>query len=351
MFKVGDRVYDKAINANGYVVDTRTGLRPVKVQYFWAMFSKFTMGWPERTRSQWHTETPDKVRWADEEELVSTPMPDSITNTVGMFGKRILNKRIRLIAEIERYRYGDFCDIVIRYGKRPDGYRTEGLVKLILNHNLTINKWDQCCLLGDLAPAVEAYPDDSMEGQDWIVKPMYSVGGKGIENWNGYNHEGKYLQRRINKTREFRAHVYLWAKDQVPLIQEKIIDDRSQLCWNMKQGGKFHYMHEPAIGKENLDADLVQGIKDISTRALKKLKYDMGGVDLCMDEDGKLWILEVNSYWGQREMTLASTKMTFNELRHIDIDSYVRDRWVCGDTVDDRLEHPCTFSSPYDCIV
>jgi hypothetical protein len=181
-------------------------------------------------------------------------------------------------------------------------------------------------LLG-LCPETLEAPRADMSGY-WIVKPHYSVGGKGIVDWEGNNHHGKYLQRKIIKDREFRAHGFLWAKDKVPLIQEKTIGNKNQLCWNMKKGGSFKYVHEPAIGINKLDKDTVDRITNLSILALQRLKYDMGGVDLCMDESGELFILEVNSYWGQREMTMAATKMTFGELWNIDIDEYKRTRWL-----------------------
>jgi len=321
--RIGDRVYDKHINANGYVLDVDENAQAAEVQYFWGFHSNL---WFHRTRAMWHTETADKRRWAEISDLIKTPMPTIKKNTVGMFGKRILNTRIKLLAELPAYNYGDVCDIVIRYGIRPQDWRMDG-VELVLNHNLTINKWDQCVKLKDLVPDVLAAPATEMDG-DWIVKPHYSVGGKGIEDWTGNNHHGKYLQRKIIKDREFRAHGFLWAKDKVPLIQEKTIFDKSQLCWNMKKGGSFHYCHQPVRGVEKLDADLVKRITDMSVDALKRLKYDMGGVDLCLDTDGELYILEVNSYWGQREMTMASTKTTFAELWNLDIAEYKRTRWL-----------------------
>jgi len=324
----GDRVYDKAINANGYVL--HCSLAGATVQYFWGMHSKYDMNWPERTRAQWHTETPDKQRLVTNlNDLVVTPFPATKRNKVGMFGRRILNTRIGLIAEIPRWKYGNpDVDILIRYGVRPYGSHVQGDT-LILNHNLTINKWDQCVKLRGLVPDVLARPEDGMDTPDdkWIVKPHFSVGGKGIEDWNGTNHHGKYLQRRINKAREFRAHGFLWAKDKVPLIQEKTICDRSQLCWNMKKGGSFHYCYQPTRGVDKLGPELVERIKNITIDALKKLKYDMGGVDLVMDDNGELFILEVNSYWGQREMTLASTKQSFYELWNLDINDYKATRW------------------------
>ena len=101
--EIGDRVYDKKINANGYIISGPNVTGRWEVQYFWGMHSKYEMQWFERTRTQWHTETPDKQTWVDFEALIITPMPIIRRNKVGMFANRVLNQRIGLIAEFPRY--------------------------------------------------------------------------------------------------------------------------------------------------------------------------------------------------------------------------------------------------------
>jgi hypothetical protein len=106
-----------------------------------------------------------------------------------------------------------------------------------------------------------------------------------------------------------------------------MITDRSQLCWNKKQGGTFHYPYSPRSGRDDLEPELRERISDMAIEATKRLKYDFGGIDLALDEDGELWIFEVNSRMGLREMSFATYKPILWELYNIDIDDYKATRW------------------------
>jgi len=343
--QTGDRVYDKEHNANGYIIES--GSQMSKVQYFWAKYSRL---FPPRRI--WQKATPDKQAWVNNTSLILTPKPIG-HNKVTMFGTRSLDKLIRLICEIPYRRQGDESDIIIHYG---NGHSYAGDA-LVINSNPIWNKYKQCNLLGNLAPKVLNDPRDGMDGNDWIVKPFQSIGGHGIANWDGMNHHGKYLQKKVTKVREFRAHCFLWANPKVPLIQEKMISDRDQLCWNKKQGSTFHYPHQiPDLGRNNLEPELVERITNMSIEALKKLKYDFGGIDFGLDDNGELFIFEVNSRMGLREMSFATYKNIMWQLYDLDIDDYKANRWEplyrpVLPLYRPILPCPCTQSAnPNDCV-
>ena len=140
------------------------------------------------------------------------------------------------------------------------------------------------------------------------------MGGKNIKKYSRGDITYGYFQKEIKKVREFRAHVFLWGECKVPLIQEKTVDDPTQLTWNKKQGGKFHTVFQHIPHKRNTDDRLFNKIVTLSVEATKAIGYDMGGVDLALDNDGKLWVFEINSRMGLREKSLCTYKTKFWEL-------------------------------------
>jgi hypothetical protein len=142
---------------------------------------------------------------------------------------------------------------------------------------------------------------------------------------------GEYYQRRFDKVREFRVHVFLWMDNPVPFIQEKVIKDRDQLCWNKKQGGKFRYVYQDGLteGKymDALSVDLRNKLSTAALSACKKLEYDFGGVDIGVDANGNVKIFEVNSRMGLREQSLFTYKRAIQALRHLDIQTYREERF------------------------
>jgi hypothetical protein len=312
--QVGDRVYYQDAIGNGIIVEEKDD--QLKVEFLWGKYMhRFS------PRKIWQRREADKSLWLYENDLTLTPRPTQKINSVGFGGSRSLDKLVQLISEIPQAQYGH--DITINYGSGvPVGSQ------LSINLHPVYNKLEQCQLMGDLTPPSQDIPCDAM-GDDWIVKPYNSIGGRGIEEWDGENHHGKYLQQKINKVREFRVHCFLWADPMVPLIQEKMIDDRNQLCWNKKQGGRFHYLHMPLIPcQKQLDTPLINQMTIMAIDALKRLKYDFGGIDFGLDDEGKLWIFEVNSRMGLREMSLATYKQMFWQLHNLDIKRYKAERWA-----------------------
>jgi hypothetical protein len=167
----------------------------------------------------------------------------------------------------------------------------------------------------------------------WMAKPFQSIGGRNMyrinlealyaeqrPNWSTH-----YAQRIIPKIREFRAHTFRWLDNPVPLIQEKTVTDRSQLCWNLEQGGVFRYPYQPLIGRLRMlreESELVSRISGIARRACSAIGYDFGGVDIGLVDSGELYVFEVNARMGVREQTLACYKEAFDKLRTISVQDY-----------------------------
>jgi hypothetical protein len=311
-YEIGDRIYHRNQIANGIITDFRSHTQHkdwIGVKFMWAKMSPsyHNIILPRR-------ENGDKVElWTRPSELVLTPKPKQ-TKNIKMFGRVGFKKRLRAVCEIKR-QYKDrfkYTDIVLGYG------RTKSWVPYdlpMINRNVNCNKYEQSVMLGHMAPEVLHLSQygHSTSPEDWILKPYYSVGGDGIQSYLEQTpyHKPRYLQRKINKVREFRAHFYSWPEDfnnQVPLIQEKIIYDKTQLCWNKNKGGTFVYKYQPHLGTDELDTELRKDIQKVAIRACNAIDYDMGGVDIGLDDEGRLWVFEVNSMVGMREKTLATFK-------------------------------------------
>ena len=329
MLNIGDRVYHKEARGNGIITDideTKTKDKYV-VEFLWGKYCEIKHG---DFRGFKHPER--KWQYCREEALIPIPWDyHNDINYVTFLGKRSLDRLMRAVCEIKPRRRRDGSDIVITYGQYK--HRVPSNV-FVLNRTLISNKYEQCKLLGGLAPISTKQEPNEDEG--WIAKPYYSMGGRGIydieDDTDPINFHTHYVQAKFNKVREFRAHCFLWMDNPVPLIQEKFIDNPDQLCWNKKQGGDFKFVYQELVPKLP-DGDFLTELErkeltDISVKALKLLKYDFGGVDIGMDAEGNFKIFEVNSRMGVKEQSLFTYKRVFNALRTLNLDSYKEERWI-----------------------
>jgi hypothetical protein len=321
MLEIGTRVYHKSKRANGIIIDIdNTKQRDkYKVKFFWAKYCDIPHGkWIKTSRPE------RKWMFASADQLIEYPFLTE-GNSLGFMGKRSLDVLIRNVCEIRKTRRYD--DIAINYGAGMPRFPK----RLVVNGKLVYNKFTQCRILGeDLAPQVAERPPES---EGWIAKPFMSLGGRNIYRIGErvFNPSTHYAQREFKKIREFRTHCFMWNDNPVPFIQEKKIDNRNQLCWNKKQGGRFWYPYQEGLTHNHeLDLSLVDReiMTKMSVEALKKLKYDFGGLDFGMDVNGNFKIFEVNSRMGLREMSFFTYKQMFNKLRGINIDAYKAARWV-----------------------
>jgi hypothetical protein len=259
---------------------------------------------------------------------LSYPGPNEIGgfNYVSMIGGRSMETLIRNVCEIPRRVKGDNSDIVINYGITNHSVPNS---IFMVNRNIVINKLMQVHTMGhDLALPSSRTRDDFE--YPVIIKPFRSIGGTGIREDDGQPlGDEEYYQFKFPKIREFRVHCFLWMDQPVTYIQEKVIEDKNQLTWNKKQGGKFRYAYQPAIGGK-YEGTIGFGhrlrMADMSISALKKLRMDFGGIDIAMDKDENFKIFEVNSRMGLRERSLFTYKEAFTALRTLSIDEYKQKR-------------------------
>jgi hypothetical protein len=298
MIDIGTYVWHNTVKANGKVVeirDWRSGRDQTEylIQFSWAKKCKTEGGKYIGFQHPYR-----KWQWATAGEIDASCQPPEKKNKVSVVGGNFLDNLIRSTCEFPRRRPDDGSDIILAYGigntRCPEHI-------LVLNRNLMVRKYDQQQELGH-EMGIESRKDRPPITDDWIIKPIWSIGGKGIRSAKGDTANWKeYYQRKFNKVREFRAHVFLWCDEPCVLIQEKKIADKNQLCWNEKQGSTFFSPYAPEHRWFKLDREdpgLRERISDLGTRALKAIHYDFGGIDIGMDAEGNLKIFEVNSRMG-----------------------------------------------------
>ena len=134
----------------------------------------------------------------------------------------------------------------------------------------------------------------------WVVKPKYSIGGKGIRLFDSPIpiKSTEYLQQRIkNRAYELRVHAFKWVPMEEWLVFKRTHPaGEAQLTWNFKQGGSFSTV-------ENGNVSIFKRAKEASSRVLECLNQDFGAVDfICSKDDDPLipWFIEINSSPGMK---------------------------------------------------
>lgn len=100
------------------------------------------------------------------------------------------------------------------------------------------------------------------------------------DSWTGY-----YVSEYIKKTQEFRVYV---VQGRVVAVAEKIPEDKDALAWNHAGGGNASFVN---VKWSDWPIEAV----DVSVKAFLLPSLDFGGVDVMVDEDGKAYVLEINS--------------------------------------------------------
>lgn len=158
----------------------------------------------------------------------------------------------------------------------------------ILNHRQYGNKYD--CVVaarenGLAAPA--SYRAGGNQpitmGGEWIIKPYYSLGGRGIEVYTGQQiPHGFYLQERImNRRYEVRVHAWNWIDPASWVFQKRVHPDgEDQLTWNHHTGGSFITINEPTDPlHDRLRADVA--------RLMAVFGYQFGACDFIICNAGE----------------------------------------------------------------
>lgn len=128
-----------------------------------------------------------------------------------------------------------------------------------------------------------------------ILRPRHHAQGKNLWRVDSYEalvqmvntnpalSNGWYAREYVPKVWEGRVYV---ASGHVVTVAEKTPDNPDAIAWNAAQGGRFDVMKWGAWPMEACR---------VACEAMSLFPIDFGGVDVMMDEDGKAYVIEINS--------------------------------------------------------
>jgi glutathione synthase/RimK-type ligase-like ATP-grasp enzyme len=168
---------------------------------------------------------------------------------------------------------------------------------VIINPWRQINKFQWCEMAKEKGLPVPEFKHNLVKEdkvEDFIAKPYYSFGGRGItkseENLNSPQH---YHQRFIGKRRfEVRVSFFDWLPPEKWLYWKRINENKDAICWNRHQGGKFVWVKSP------MDFDLYHRLRDDTLKLTKGGHLGFGAVDYLVVKGNKHWFLEINTIPG-----------------------------------------------------
>jgi len=94
---------------------------------------------------------------------------------------------------------------------------------------------------------------------------------------------GFYVNELINKVREYRVFM---VSGRVVCVAEKTPGNPDDVAWNVAKGGRFDNVRW---------GNWPNSVCRIAVQAFNLSGLDFGGVDVMVDEEGKCYVLEINS--------------------------------------------------------
>lgn len=202
---------------------------------------------------------------------------------------------------------GSKADAIINYGLAGEKLRrflarhSKAKGVHIINKYIGISKYQAVLEAekdGILVPESRRSLPKRAQLSKWIEKKVHSSQGKGICEARGHGRiSGKYYQQMINNRRfELRVHAFLWVPQDEWRLHKRL-GPADQIAWNFHQGGRFQTVKQPNKYKVFIEA------KEIAQKILEMRKMSFGAVDLIVDNDSKIYFIEVNASPGFTELS------------------------------------------------
>jgi hypothetical protein len=147
---------------------------------------------------------------------------------------------------------------------------------------------------------VTAQSPRRLEG-NWFVRNEHDH----IQYRNTILSTDKYAVQEINKTREFRVHVF---NDTIIGVYEKLPRNTSDKIYKAEN---CDFRRIDTADKEQ--ASRIKGVRPMAKVAVKALGLLFGGVDVILDASGNVYVLEVNSSPSLNGPNLQRWIEAFNE--------------------------------------
>ena len=126
-----------------------------------------------------------------------------------------------------------------------------------------------------------ARPSTHAKGRNFVVLNNLS---EFTRHYNINEPQGWYYSEFVDKVREFRIHC---AHGKILNYLEKPNPKNGNIAWNIAQNGEAF---------TNVKwSDYNYNVASEALKAIKALGLDFGGVDVMLDNEGKAWVLEVNT--------------------------------------------------------
>lgn len=164
---------------------------------------------------------------------------------------------------------------------------------------------------GILVPESKLYLNKKDKISEWIEKRVHSSQGYGIRKARGRGEiVGKYYQRMIsNRKYELRVHAFLWTPKENWVVNKRV-GPADQVAWNFHQGGHFRSIHNQAHGVFN-------EARNVSEKILKMLNMSFGAVDFIVNNNLKVYFIEVNSSPGFTELNQNTYVNAMSKLKSL----------------------------------
>lgn len=237
---------------------------------------------------------------------------------ISLLGKRGSEACKSIVANTKlNFFSGGKVDALVNYGIHGSNYsrlvRKYPIIERVpvINRLVGVSKYSVIKVAeknGILSPESTLEIPISKSVSGWIEKRVNSSRGYGIRKATGRARiQGKYYQKMVqNRRYELRVHTFLWIPTSRWTIFKRF-GPPDQIAWNFHQGGHFQTIHDHS-GK------VCRYAKDASHRILSLLNMSFGAVDFIVDDEYRVYFLEVNSCPGFTSLSERVYYEAMNEL-------------------------------------
>lgn len=224
-------------------------------------------------------------------------------------GKKGSKSKLEIVrnTDLRLLKTGHKADVIVNYGlpgqklraylgRHPTFRNTP-----IINRYVGVSKYkavQDAKATGILVPESRVTLPKKAKLSDWIEKRHHSSQGDGIcVARRRSKTTGKYYQLMISDRKfELRVHTFLWLPQDEWKLHKRLGPD-DQIAWNFHQGGYFQTVRYPNKYPVFLEA------KEISKKILEMRRMAFGAVDLIVDNNMKVYFIEVNASPGFTELS------------------------------------------------
>ena len=219
------------------------------------------------------------------------------------------------------------ADVIVNYGLAGSrfedwkGRNPVGKLKRMINRPHGLNKYEVVMKAEDWGvrvPETRTSLDLRHNGEGWLEKPFYSQAGRGIEEIiSGFTRLnpplGKYFQQYLHeRIYELRVHTFRWMPSNEWSVQKRV-GDVDEVTWNYHTGGTFITVNDTS---QRVFADAIEMSHDV----LRLMNMGFGAVDFIVDQDRKVYFIEINSAPGAQELSLPIYVEAFQRLKEMDVE-------------------------------